>query len=104
VAVHLWLSLFAYRSAGLSMTLTVSYHVEEACKVLRGFISTSAHEASPTAKRSSAQAKKLPKTAAPVKKPVRAVSVRVSKTRSQNPVTPRFRKGLSLKKLAGRIH
>ncbi|KAG1876037.1 hypothetical protein C8R48DRAFT_690520, partial [Suillus tomentosus] len=44
VAVHLWLSLFAYRSAGLLMISTVSYHVEEACNILHGLIPNSSIE------------------------------------------------------------
>jgi separase len=71
------------------MTSTVSYHVEEAYKVLRGLIPSSSNETNP-------KAKKLPKEAAPAKKPVRAASVRTNKARMQNPVTPRPRKGLSV--------
>lgn len=79
------------------MTSTVSYHVEEACKILRGLIPSSPNETSPKAKRSAALAKKLPKEVPPAKRPIRAASVRMNKTRLQNPVTPRPRKGLFLK-------
>ncbi|KAG1731550.1 peptidase family C50-domain-containing protein [Suillus lakei] len=95
VAVHLWLSLFAYRSAGSPMTSTVSYHVEEACSILRGLVPNSPTETNPKTKRSPAHAKKSPKEAAPVKKPTRAASVRTTnKARAQNLVTPRPRKAL----------
>ncbi|KAG1823730.1 peptidase family C50-domain-containing protein [Suillus subaureus] len=95
VAVHLWLSLFAYRSAGSPMTSTVSYHVEEACNILRRLIPNSSTETDPKTKRSPAHAKKSPKDTVPAKKPTRAVSVRTTnKARAQNPVTPRPRKAL----------
>ncbi|KAG1748438.1 peptidase family C50-domain-containing protein [Suillus paluster] len=95
VAIHLWLSLFAYRSAESSMISTVSYHVEEACSVLRGLIPNSPSETNPKTKRSPVQAKKLPKAVAPAKKSTRAASVRTTnKARTQNPVTPRPRKAL----------
>ncbi|KAG1861269.1 peptidase family C50-domain-containing protein [Suillus subluteus] len=95
VAVHLWSSLFAYRSAGSPMTSTVSYHVEEACKILRGLIPNSSTETDPKTKRSPARAKKSPKDTVPAKKPTRAASVRTTnKTRAHNPVTPRPRKAL----------
>ncbi|KAG1826565.1 hypothetical protein EV424DRAFT_1555222 [Suillus variegatus] len=60
VAVHLWLSLFAYRSAWLLMTSTVSYHVEEACNIiLHGLIPNSSIETDPKMTRSPTHAKKL---------------------------------------------
>ncbi|KAG2051398.1 hypothetical protein BDR06DRAFT_1022630 [Suillus hirtellus] len=59
VAVHLWLSLFAYHSAGLLMTSTVSYHVEEACNILYGLIPNSSIETDPKMTRSPTHAKKL---------------------------------------------
>lgn len=59
VAVHLWLSFFAYRSAGLLMTSTVSYHVEEACNILHGLIPNSSIETDPKMTRSPTHAKKL---------------------------------------------
>ncbi|KAG1788751.1 peptidase family C50-domain-containing protein [Suillus plorans] len=83
VAVHLWLSLFAYRSAGSPMTSTVSYHVEEACNILRGLIPNSSIDTDPKMTRSPTHAKK----------PTRAASVRTTnKTRARNLVTPRPRK------------
>ncbi|KAG2136721.1 peptidase family C50-domain-containing protein [Suillus clintonianus] len=94
VAVHLWLSLFAYRSAGSPMTSAVSYHVEEACNILRGLIPDSPTDTNSKTKRSP-RAKKSPKETVPAKKPTRAMSVRTTnKTRVQNPVTPRPRKAL----------
>ncbi|KAG2081359.1 peptidase family C50-domain-containing protein [Suillus cothurnatus] len=90
VTVHLWLSLFAYRSAGSPMTSTVSYHVEEACNILRGVIPNSSTETNPKTKQSPAHAKKSPRDAVPAKKPTRAASVRTTnKARARNPVTPR---------------
>ncbi|KAG1775528.1 peptidase family C50-domain-containing protein [Suillus placidus] len=95
VAIHLWSSLFAYRSAGSPMTSTVSYHVEEACNILHGLIPNSSNEKDPKTKRSPAHAKKSPKETVPAKKPTRAASVRTTnKARAQNPVTPRPRKVL----------
>ncbi|KAG2104717.1 uncharacterized protein F5147DRAFT_263003 [Suillus discolor] len=87
VAVHLWLSPFAdaYRSAGLLMTSTVSYHVEEACNILHSLIPNSSIETDPKMTRSPTHAKK----------PTRAASVRTAnKTRARILVTPRPRKGL----------
>ncbi|KAG2038447.1 peptidase family C50-domain-containing protein [Suillus americanus] len=95
VVVHLWLSLFAYRSAGSPMTSTVSYHVEEACNILHGLVPNSSTETDSKTKRSPAHAKKSPKDTMPAKKPTRAASVRTTKNaRARNPVTPRPRKAL----------
>ncbi|KAG1895371.1 uncharacterized protein F5891DRAFT_1059087 [Suillus fuscotomentosus] len=58
-SMHLWLSFFAYRSAGLLMTSTVSYHVGEACNILHGLIPNSSIETDPKMTRSPTHAKKL---------------------------------------------
>jgi separase len=82
------------------MTSTVSYHVEEACNILRGLIPNSSTEMGSKMKRSPAHAKKSPKKTVPAKKPARVTSVRTTnKVRAQNPVTPRPRKGLFSKSL-----
>ncbi|KAG0699186.1 peptidase family C50-domain-containing protein [Suillus ampliporus] len=91
VAVHLWLSLFAYRSAEPSMISTVSYHVEEACNVLRGLIPNSPIETNCKTKRLPVQAKK---SAGPLTKPTRAASIRATNKAKANPVTPRPRRAL----------
>jgi separase len=72
------------------MTSTVSYHVEEACNILRGVIPNSSTDTNPKTKQSPAHAKKSPRDAVPAKKPTRAASVRTTnKARARNPVTPR---------------
>lgn len=77
------------------MTSTVSYHIEEACNILRGLIPNSSTETDAKTKRSPAHAKKSPKKTVPAKKQTRTASVRTTnKARAQNPVTPRPRKGL----------